>query len=158
SSYLVLSVVFLNSGFLGISMISLGVKRVMDTAHGEHAIDHYQCVLDVPILLLTAEFISGWSLLMHSLERLCVVAFPIYYYTKSTRLSHLLIAAQYIITFVAITSTVIASLIEPPRHISHFCMLQDAYSHQFYEALLLLSSFASMLSIIIMVFVVFLLK
>ncbi|VBB34768.1 unnamed protein product, partial [Acanthocheilonema viteae] len=46
SSYLVLAVIFLNSGFMGISSILLGVKRLIDTVDGERCIDHHKCVLN----------------------------------------------------------------------------------------------------------------
>ncbi|CAG9531147.1 unnamed protein product [Cercopithifilaria johnstoni] len=121
SPYLVLAIVFLNNGLTGICAILTGIKRIIDTANGEKLIDHYKCVLNVHTFLLTLFFLNGWSLLMHSLERLCVVAFPIYYYKKSARISYSLIAAQYIIAIIEITSTVIASLIESPRRISNFC-------------------------------------
>ncbi|VDN85874.1 unnamed protein product [Brugia pahangi] len=158
NSYLVLGIVFLNSGFLGISSILLGVKRLIDTAGGERIINHHECVLNVPIFLFTAEFLSGWSLLMNSVERLFVVAFPIYYYTHNTRITHSVIAAHYGITATAITTAVTASLIEPARRISNFCMLQFAYSPRFYEALLLLSSSASMTSVVLMIIVVVILR
>ncbi|CAG9530766.1 unnamed protein product [Cercopithifilaria johnstoni] len=120
--YLVLAVVFFNNGLTGICAILIGTKRIIDIADGEKLIDNHECVLNVYTFLLTLFFLNGWSLLVHSLERFCVVTFPIYYYKKSTRISHALIAAQYIITIIVITSTVIASLIEPPRRISNFCM------------------------------------
>uniref|UniRef100_A0A8R1XRC8 7TM_GPCR_Srx domain-containing protein n=1 Tax=Onchocerca volvulus TaxID=6282 RepID=A0A8R1XRC8_ONCVO len=122
NSYLILAIVFLNNGLTGITAISSGAKRIIDSAHGERHIDHHDCVLNVSTLLLTTYFLNGFSLLMNSIERLCVVAFPIYYYTRSIRISYSLIIAQYTITVIAITSIVVASLIEPPRHISNFCL------------------------------------
>ncbi|KAL3995513.1 putative integral membrane protein [Acanthocheilonema viteae] len=122
SSYLVLAVIFLNSGFMGISSILLGVKRLIDTVDGERCIDHHKCVLNVPLLLFTSEFMSGWSLLMNSVERFSVVAFPIYYYTHSTRINYSIIAAQYTITVIAVTTAVTASMIEPARSISNMCI------------------------------------
>ncbi|CAG9530767.1 unnamed protein product [Cercopithifilaria johnstoni] len=156
--YLVLAVVFFNNGLTGICAILIGTKRIIDIADGEKLIDNHECVLNVYTFLLTLFFLNGWSLLVHSLERFCVVTFPIYYYKKSTRISHALIAAQYIITIIVITSTVIASLIEPPRRISNFCMLLNSYSPLFFKAIILLTSLASMLSIIVMVIVVIILR
>uniref|UniRef100_A0A8R1XRP9 G-protein coupled receptors family 1 profile domain-containing protein n=1 Tax=Onchocerca volvulus TaxID=6282 RepID=A0A8R1XRP9_ONCVO len=95
---------------------------------------------------------------MNSIERLCVVAFPIYYYTRSIRISYSLIIAQYTITVIAITFTVVASLIEPTRHISNFCLLQSVYKSQFYSTLLLLTSSTSLLSVIFMIIVVIILR
>ncbi|CAG9531146.1 unnamed protein product [Cercopithifilaria johnstoni] len=158
SPYLVLAIVFLNNGLTGICAILTGIKRIIDTANGEKLIDHYKCVLNVHTFLLTLFFLNGWSLLMHSLERLCVVAFPIYYYKKSARISYSLIAAQYIIAIIEITSTVIASLIESPRRISNFCTLQSSYSPLFFKTLINLTSLTSMLSIIVMVIVVAILR
>ncbi|KAK6104714.1 putative integral membrane protein [Brugia pahangi] len=122
NTYLVLAFVFLNNGFTGISSILLGMKRLIDTASGERSIDHHHCVLNVPLLLLTAYSLNGLSLLMNSMERFSVVAFPIYYYTHSTRICYSVIAAQYTITIVAITTTTVASFIEPARRISNFCL------------------------------------
>ncbi|EFO21496.2 hypothetical protein LOAG_06992 [Loa loa] len=153
-SYLILATVFLNSGFTGISSILLGIKRLIDTANGEQFIDHHKCVINIPIFLFTAEFLSGWSLLMNSAERLSVVAFPIYYYTHNMHINYSLIATHYGITVTAVTTAVVASLIEPSRRISNFCLLNKAYSPRYYQALLLLSSSASMLSVILMVVVV----
>ncbi|VDM11716.1 unnamed protein product [Wuchereria bancrofti] len=158
NSYLVLGIVFLNNGFLGISSVLLGVKRLIDTADGERIIDHHECVLNVPIFLFTTEFLSGWSLLMNSVERLFVVALPIYYYTHNTRITYSIIVAHYGITATAVITAVTASLIEPARRISNYCMLQYAYSPRFYEALLLLSSFASMMSVALMIIVVVILR
>ncbi|KAL3995514.1 putative integral membrane protein [Acanthocheilonema viteae] len=69
-----------------------------------------------------------------------------------------IIAAQYTITVIAVTTAVTASMIEPARSISNICMLQFAYSPYFYKAFQQLSSFVSMLSIILMVIVVFILR
>lgn len=44
---MVLAVVFLNNGFLGISTVVVGTKRLIDTRNGERFIDHRQCVLNV---------------------------------------------------------------------------------------------------------------
>ncbi|VDO50868.1 unnamed protein product [Onchocerca flexuosa] len=52
---------------------------------------------------------------MNSTDRLCVVAFPLYYYIHITQISYSLIIAQYMITIIAITSIAAASLIEPTR-------------------------------------------
>ncbi|KAK6104709.1 putative integral membrane protein [Brugia pahangi] len=122
NTYLVLAFVFLNNGFTGISSILLGMKRLIDTASGERSIDHHHCVLNVPLLLLTAYSLNGLSLLMNSMERFSVVAFPIYYYTHSTRICYSVIAAQYTITIIAITTITVASFIEPARRISNFCL------------------------------------
>ncbi|KAM3718276.1 Free fatty acid receptor [Dirofilaria immitis] len=156
--YLVLVVVFLNNGFTGISAILSAMRRLINSANGERYIDHHECVLNIPTLLLTAYFLNGFSLLMNSIERFCVVAFPIYYYTQSIRISYSLIIAQYIITIIAITSTVVASLIEPSRQVSDFCLLQVTYSSEFYSTLLLLSTAASLLSVILMLIVVIILR
>ncbi|VDO76886.1 unnamed protein product [Onchocerca flexuosa] len=50
SSYFVLAIVFLNNGLTGISAISSGTKRLIDSAHGERQIDHHDCVLNVCLL------------------------------------------------------------------------------------------------------------
>uniref|UniRef100_A0A0R3RNZ0 G_PROTEIN_RECEP_F1_2 domain-containing protein n=1 Tax=Elaeophora elaphi TaxID=1147741 RepID=A0A0R3RNZ0_9BILA len=94
---------------------------------------------------------------MNSVERLCVVAYPIYYYTHSARISYSLIAIQYVITIVAMASTTVASLIEPTRLVSDLCLIQDVFPSNYYEVLLLLTSFASLLSVVIMTVVVVLL-
>ncbi|KAK6104713.1 putative integral membrane protein [Brugia pahangi] len=158
NTYLVLAFVFLNNGFTGISSILLGMKRLIDTASGERSIDHHHCVLNVPLLLLTAYSLNGLSLLMNSMERFSVVAFPIYYYTHSTRICYSVIAAQYTITIVAITTTTVASFIEPARRISNFCLLQSVYSPIFYKALVLMTSTTSLLSIAFMVTIVVILR
>ncbi|VDM12232.1 unnamed protein product [Wuchereria bancrofti] len=158
NTYLVLAIVFLNNGFTGISSILLGMKRLIDTGSGERSIDHHQCVLNVPLLPLTAYSLNGLSLLMNSMERFSVVAFPIYYYTHSTRICYSVIAAQYTITIIAITITAVASFIEPARRISNFCLLQSVYSPVFYKALILLTSTTSLLSIAFMVTIVVILR
>ncbi|VBB25329.1 unnamed protein product [Acanthocheilonema viteae] len=157
-SYFVLAILFLNSGLTGISAILLGTKRLLDVADGEDFIDHHECVLNMPILLFSTYFLNGVSLLINSVERLCVVALPIYYYTNSIRINYALIVIQYTITIIAITVTAVASLIEPSRRISNFCMIQEVYSHHFFKALILLSSLASLMSVVIMVVVVVILK
>ncbi|CAG9539257.1 unnamed protein product [Cercopithifilaria johnstoni] len=158
SPYLVLAVVFFNNALTGICAILTGTKRIIDTANGEKLIDNHECVLNVYTFLLTVFFLNGWSLLMHSLERLCVVAFPLYYYKKSTRIIYSLIAAQNIIAIIEITCTVIATLIEPARRISNFCMLQDTYSPFFYKTFTNLTSLASTLSFIVMIVVAVILR
>ncbi|VDN95669.1 unnamed protein product [Brugia pahangi] len=120
-TYVVIAVVFLNNGFTGISVILLGMKRLIYSAD-EKLISHHECVLSIPVLLLTVLCLDGLSLLTNSLERFCVVAFPIYYYAHSTRISYSLITAQYVITITVVTAAVIASLIEPIRLISKFCV------------------------------------
>ncbi|KAL3995459.1 putative integral membrane protein [Acanthocheilonema viteae] len=95
---------------------------------------------------------------MHSADRLSVVAFPLYYYTHNTRISYSLIAAQYVITSIAVISTVIASLIEPTRQISDLCMLHTVYSPHFYKVMLLLACSTSFLSVVLMVIVVVILR
>ncbi|KAK6103523.1 putative integral membrane protein [Brugia pahangi] len=97
-------------------------------------------------------FLNGWSLLMNSVERFCVVAFPMYYYIHSKRLIFALITIQYAITAIAVIFTVVASLIEPKRYISHFCMMHSVYSSYFYVTLTLMSSIASLFSIVIMLY------
>ncbi|KAM3718289.1 Ribosome-recycling factor [Dirofilaria immitis] len=121
-TYMVLAVIFLNNGFTGISAMSLGIKRLIITVGGEEFINHHECVLNVPILILTAYLLDGLGLLINSIERLSIVAFPLYYYAHNKRINYSLIIAQYLIAFVAITSTVVASLIEPIRRISNFCL------------------------------------
>uniref|UniRef100_A0A0R3RG20 G_PROTEIN_RECEP_F1_2 domain-containing protein n=1 Tax=Elaeophora elaphi TaxID=1147741 RepID=A0A0R3RG20_9BILA len=157
-SYLILAVLFFNNGFTGIGALLLGMKRLIYADNRRALVNHYHCVLDVSVLLLTAYFLNGFSLLMTSVERLCAVAFPIYYYTHNSRISYSLIAAQYIITVIAIAATVIASFIEPARFISHLCLLQNIYSPYFYKALLLLGAVASSLSVIFMIIVVVVLR
>ncbi|KAK6103525.1 putative integral membrane protein [Brugia pahangi] len=156
--YLVLAVVFLNNGLTGMSAVLMGVQRWIISSVEEQFIVHHDCVLDVPIFLLTMFFVDGWSLLMNSVERFCVVAFPMYYYTHSKRIIFALITIQYAITAIAVIFTAVASLIEPKRYISHFCLLQNVYSSHFYVTLTLMSSTASLFSIIVMVIVVVLLK
>ncbi|KAK6103526.1 putative integral membrane protein [Brugia pahangi] len=120
--YLVLAVVFLNNGLTGMSAVLMGVQRWIISSVEEQFIVHHDCVLDVPIFLLTMFFVDGWSLLMNSVERFCVVAFPMYYYTHSKRIIFALITIQYAITAIAVIFTAVASLIEPKRYISHFCL------------------------------------
>ncbi|MCP9261421.1 hypothetical protein DINM_004789 [Dirofilaria immitis] len=130
--YMILAVVFLNNALSGMSAISVGLKRLIISTVEEKYIVHYDCVLScddfpmnklqVPIFLLTTLSLNGWSLLMNSVERLCVVAYPLYYYTHSKRIICSLIIAQYMITMIAITSTVLASLVEPIRYVSNFCI------------------------------------
>nr|CDP95308.1 Bm1295 [Brugia malayi] len=156
--YLVLAVVFLNNGLTGMSAVLMGVQRWIISSVKEQFIVHHDCVLDVPIFLLTMFFVDGWSLLMNSVERFCVVAFPMYYYTHSKRIIFALITIQYAITAIAVIFTVVASLIEPKRYISHFCLLQNVYNSHFYVTLTLMSSTASLFSIIVMVIVILLLK
>lgn len=45
--YLVLAFVFFNNGLTGISALSIGIKRIIDTNGGEVLIDHHECVLNV---------------------------------------------------------------------------------------------------------------
>lgn len=156
-TYVVIAVVFLNNGFTGISVILLGMKRLIYSAD-EKLISHHECVLSISVLFFTSHFLNGLSLLTNSLERFCVVAFPIYYYAHSTRISYSLITAQYVITITVVTAAVIASLIEPIRLISKFCVVQEVYLTHFYEALLVLTSVASLLSVIFMVVVVVVLR
>uniref|UniRef100_A0A8R1TMU5 G-protein coupled receptors family 1 profile domain-containing protein n=1 Tax=Onchocerca volvulus TaxID=6282 RepID=A0A8R1TMU5_ONCVO len=156
--YAVLVVTFLNSEFSGISAILLGVKRAIVSAGGERFINHHECVLNVPIFLLTAFLLNGMSLLMNSVERIIVVTFPLYYYVHSRRISFSLIAAQYLITFIAVASATIASLIGPTRRISNFCWLQFVFTPPFFEASLLLTATASLLSVIFTVIAVYILR
>ncbi|EJW77236.1 hypothetical protein WUBG_11855, partial [Wuchereria bancrofti] len=65
----------------------------------------------VPIFLFTTEFLSGWSLLMNSVERLFVVALPIYYYTHNTRITYSIIVAHYGITATAASIRVFNTLL-----------------------------------------------
>ncbi|KAL3995458.1 putative integral membrane protein [Acanthocheilonema viteae] len=156
-AYIVLAAVFLNSGFTAIGVILMAMKRLFRSIDGK-LISHHECVLDLSILLLTALSLNGFSLLMNSADRLSVVAFPLYYYTHNTRISYSLIAAQYVITSIAVISTVIASLIEPTRQISNFCMLHSVYSSHFYKVILLLACSTSFLSVVLMVIVVVILR
>uniref|UniRef100_A0A0R3RNU5 G_PROTEIN_RECEP_F1_2 domain-containing protein n=1 Tax=Elaeophora elaphi TaxID=1147741 RepID=A0A0R3RNU5_9BILA len=143
-SYLVLAAIFFNSALTGVSAILVGTKRLLISAVEQYTA-HYNCVLDVSISLLTMFFLNGWSLLMNSAERFCVVAYPIYYYTHSKQITYLLIVAEYIITIVAITLTALASFIEPIRFVSNYCLLQQVYNSYFYVGIALLSSSASLL-------------
>ncbi|CAG9529948.1 unnamed protein product [Cercopithifilaria johnstoni] len=121
-TYIVIAVVFLNSGFSGIGVTLLGIKR-LSHFHDEKLISNKQCVLSVPIILpLAVLCVNGISLLMNSAERLSVVAFPVYYYIHNARINYSLIAAQYVITVIAVIITATASLIEPTRQISNLCM------------------------------------
>uniref|UniRef100_A0A8R1TNK2 G-protein coupled receptors family 1 profile domain-containing protein n=1 Tax=Onchocerca volvulus TaxID=6282 RepID=A0A8R1TNK2_ONCVO len=158
NTYLVPAAVFLNNGFTGISAVSVGIKRLIIYRDGEEFIDHHECVLDMTILLLAAYFVDGFSLLMNSTERLCVVAFPLYYYFHSIRISYLLIIAQYVITIIAITSVAVASLIQSSRRISNFCFLFITYPPHIYAILLQLVSIALLLSVVLMIVVVIILR
>uniref|UniRef100_A0A8R1XPE4 G-protein coupled receptors family 1 profile domain-containing protein n=1 Tax=Onchocerca volvulus TaxID=6282 RepID=A0A8R1XPE4_ONCVO len=151
--YMILAIIFLNNGFTGISLLLLGMRRLICCVDGE-LISHHSCVLHIPVFLITAYLLNGTSLLINSLERFCAVAFPIYYYTHTMRINYSLITAQYVITIILITSTVVASLIEPSRHISNYCILQTVYSLPFYIILLQFASTASLLSIIVMIIVI----
>ncbi|KAM3719719.1 Mitochondrial group I intron splicing factor [Dirofilaria immitis] len=183
--YMILAVVFLNNALSGMSAISVGLKRLIISTVEEQKIAHYDCIfsvcffskifqhfwiqqgilnqndgekIHVPVFLLTTFSLNGWSLLMNSVERLCVVAYPIYYYTHSKRIICSLIIAQYTITIIVVTSTILASLVEPIRYVSNFCMLQKVYSAYFYVSLILMNSISSLLSIVLMVIVVIMLK
>uniref|UniRef100_A0A8R1XSW5 G-protein coupled receptors family 1 profile domain-containing protein n=1 Tax=Onchocerca volvulus TaxID=6282 RepID=A0A8R1XSW5_ONCVO len=158
TSYLILAIVFLNNALSGMSAIFIGMKRLIISSLEEHHVVHHDCLLDVPLFLLTTFLLNGYSLLMNSADRLCVVTFPVYYYIHQKQLTCSLIVAQYVITIIAVGSTVIASLAEPKRYISHFCLLPQVYNSYFYAALMLLSSIASLFSIILMVIVVVMLK
>ncbi|EJW77331.1 hypothetical protein WUBG_11758 [Wuchereria bancrofti] len=156
--YLILATVFFNSALTGMSAILIGAKRWVISVVQEQFIVHYDCVLSLPIFFLSMSFLNGWSLLMNSVERFCVVAFTLYYYTHNKRIIFALIITQYAITAIAIIFTAVASLIESKRYISHFCMVPSVYSSYFYVTLTLMSSTASLFSIIVMVIVVALLK
>uniref|UniRef100_A0A8R1XN10 G_PROTEIN_RECEP_F1_2 domain-containing protein n=1 Tax=Onchocerca volvulus TaxID=6282 RepID=A0A8R1XN10_ONCVO len=154
----ILAVTFLNSELIGIIAILLGVKRTIVFVGEERLIDHDECVLNVPTLLLMSYLLNGTSLLMNSVERLCVVTFPLYYYIHSRRISYSLIAVQYVITIIMIASTVVASLIEPTRRISNFCWLQHVFSPPFSVASLLLTYIVSLLSVVLMIIAVVILR
>uniref|UniRef100_A0AAF5PWU2 G-protein coupled receptors family 1 profile domain-containing protein n=2 Tax=Wuchereria bancrofti TaxID=6293 RepID=A0AAF5PWU2_WUCBA len=156
--YIVLAVVFLNNGLTGMSATLMGLQRWTISSVQQQLVVHHDCVFDLPIFLLTMLFVDGWSLLMNSVERFCVVAFPLYYYTHNKQIIFALIITQYAITAIAVFFTAVASLIEPKRYISHFCLLQNVYNSHFYVILTLMSSTASLFSIIVMVVVVILLK
>ncbi|CAG9529949.1 unnamed protein product [Cercopithifilaria johnstoni] len=157
-TYIVIAVVFLNSGFSGIGVTLLGIKR-LSHFHDEKLISNKQCVLSVPIILpLAVLCVNGISLLMNSAERLSVVAFPVYYYIHNARINYSLIAAQYVITVIAVIITATASLIEPTRQISNLCILQDVYSPYFYKAILLMVCSASSMSVVLMIIVVIILR
>uniref|UniRef100_A0A2K6VDK4 G_PROTEIN_RECEP_F1_2 domain-containing protein n=1 Tax=Onchocerca volvulus TaxID=6282 RepID=A0A2K6VDK4_ONCVO len=156
--FAVLLVTFFNSEFTGISAVLLGVKRTIVSFRGERLISHHECVLNVPTLLLMSYLLNGTSLLMNSVERLCVVTFPLYYYIHSRRISYSLIAVQYVITIIMIASTVVASLIEPTRRISNFCWLQHVFSPPFSVASLLLTYIVSLLSVVLMIIAVVILR
>uniref|UniRef100_A0A0R3S7C5 G_PROTEIN_RECEP_F1_2 domain-containing protein n=1 Tax=Elaeophora elaphi TaxID=1147741 RepID=A0A0R3S7C5_9BILA len=157
-SYLILAIIFLNSALTGMSAVLVGAKRLSIFAIEKRYIVHYDCVLNVSLFLLTMTFLNGWSLLMNSAERFCVVAFPIYYYIHSKQIAYSLIALQYVIAITAVTCAILASFIEPTRYISHFCSLRHVYNSYFYVGITILGSTASLLSIVIMVIVVVMLK
>ncbi|OZC11727.1 hypothetical protein X798_00907 [Onchocerca flexuosa] len=148
--YLILAVVFLSNALTGISAILIGMKRLIISTVEEQYIVHYDCVLNVPILLLTTFFLNGWSLLMSSAERFFAVAYPAYYYTHTKQVIYPLIVMQYTITIIAVTSVIPASLTEPTRYVSHFCALEDVYSSYFHVTLVSLSSCSSIFSIALM--------
>uniref|UniRef100_A0A8R1TL93 G-protein coupled receptors family 1 profile domain-containing protein n=1 Tax=Onchocerca volvulus TaxID=6282 RepID=A0A8R1TL93_ONCVO len=156
--YAILVVAFFNSGLTGISAMLVGIKRTIVSNHGEQLVDHHECVLNAPILLLTSYLLNGLSLLMNSMERISVITFPLYYYKHGKRISYSLIAAQYVITITVITSTVIASLIEPTRRVSNFCWLPNVLSRPFLITSLLLTYIASSLSVILTAIAVFIFK
>ncbi|CAG9530092.1 unnamed protein product [Cercopithifilaria johnstoni] len=156
-TYIVIAVVFLNSGFTGIGVILIAMKR-LSNSNDEKLINHHECVLSIAIILLAVLCVNGMSLLMNSAERLSVVAFPVYYYVHNARISYSLIVAQYVITIIAVIITVAASLIEPTRQISNLCMLQDVYSPYFYKAILLMVCSASSMSVVLMIIVVIILR
>ncbi|KAL3994056.1 putative integral membrane protein [Acanthocheilonema viteae] len=156
--YLILAVIFLNSALTGVSATLVGIKRLIISFFEEQYINHYNCVLDLPLFLLATFFLNGWSLLMNSAERLCVVAYPLYYYAHNKQVVYSLIAIQYIITIIALSSTAWASFTDPIRYISHLCFLRRTYNTYFYAAVILLSSTAAIFSIILMVIVVMMLK
>uniref|UniRef100_A0A0R3RNH8 G_PROTEIN_RECEP_F1_2 domain-containing protein n=1 Tax=Elaeophora elaphi TaxID=1147741 RepID=A0A0R3RNH8_9BILA len=110
------------------------------------------------LFLLTMTFLNGWSLLMNSVERLCVVAFPVYYYTHCERIAHSLIVVQYTITVIVMSLTIMASFIEPMRYVSYFCSMRHVYNSYFYVGITILGSTASLFSIVLMVIVVVILK
>ncbi|VDK83159.1 unnamed protein product [Litomosoides sigmodontis] len=156
-TYSVIAVVFLNNALTGISVILVGLKRLLFSPY-KRLISHHECTLNLSILLLTVLCLNGMSLLMNSAERLCVVMFPIYYYTHNTRISYSLIAAQYAVTFIVVFATVVATLIEPIRYVSNRCMLQNVFSPNFYKTILLLACGASFMSAVLMLAVVVILK
>ncbi|KAM3718277.1 Universal stress protein [Dirofilaria immitis] len=127
--YLVLVVVFLNNGFTGISAILSAMRRLINSANGERYIDHHEYSHSTSYSLF-----FEWIQFVNEQHR------------------------KYIITIIAITSTVVASLIEPSRQVSDFCLLQVTYSSEFYSTLLLLSTAASLLSVILMLIVVIILR
>ncbi|MCP9261422.1 hypothetical protein DINM_004790 [Dirofilaria immitis] len=121
--YMILAVVFLNNALSGMSAISVGLKRlIISTVEEQKLRTTIASSVSVPVFLLTTFSLNGWSLLMNSVERLCVVAYPIYYYTHSKRIICSLIIAQYTITIIVVTSTILASLVEPIRYVSNFCI------------------------------------
>uniref|UniRef100_A0A8R1XQI4 G-protein coupled receptors family 1 profile domain-containing protein n=1 Tax=Onchocerca volvulus TaxID=6282 RepID=A0A8R1XQI4_ONCVO len=158
TSYLILAIVFLNNALSGMSAIFIGMKRLIISSLEEHHVVHHDCLLDVPLFLLTTFLLNGCSLLMNSADRLCVVTFPVYYYIHQKRIIYSLIATQYAVALTAVISTALASLIEPVRYVYHFCILQDVYSTHFYVTLTLLSSITSLFSIILIIIVVVMLK
>uniref|UniRef100_A0A0R3RLX1 G_PROTEIN_RECEP_F1_2 domain-containing protein n=1 Tax=Elaeophora elaphi TaxID=1147741 RepID=A0A0R3RLX1_9BILA len=147
--YLVLVVAFLNGGFTGIALISVGLRRIIFTAN-ESLISHHQCVLNVSTFILTMCFVNGMSLLMNSTERLFAVAFPIYYYTHSAQISYSLIAAQYVVGIIATILVVIERLIEPAEQISNFCFMENVYTPRYYSIILHVCNTTSLLSVAVM--------
>lgn len=75
-----------------------------------------------PLSLLSVFTLNGLNLLMNSVERLCVVAFPIQYYKNSKRIAYSLIVIQYVTALMAIASTLEATFAEPIRYVPDICL------------------------------------
>uniref|UniRef100_A0A8R1TMA1 G-protein coupled receptors family 1 profile domain-containing protein n=1 Tax=Onchocerca volvulus TaxID=6282 RepID=A0A8R1TMA1_ONCVO len=108
--------------------------------------------------LLQMKILNSFGLLVHSIDRLLVVCFPMYYFRSIRKLNTVLLTGLYVTSFAVTFSSIIITLSSPARMIGKNCPhYSTLHSKVKVVVQFLIASCASM-SILVMLCVVYCIK
>ncbi|KAK6104712.1 7 transmembrane receptor (rhodopsin family) protein [Brugia pahangi] len=152
--YFILSFVFIHGGITGLLILSYAIRIFSKPYLLNVAISNKNCIFQISTGLMQMKLLNAFGLLANSIDRLLVVAYPIYYFRSIRKLNTILLIGLYIISFSIALLSIIITQLSPDKMTGSNCAHQKALDP---KALFLVQSFStsgSLMSIVIMICVV----
>uniref|UniRef100_A0A8R1XNX6 G-protein coupled receptors family 1 profile domain-containing protein n=1 Tax=Onchocerca volvulus TaxID=6282 RepID=A0A8R1XNX6_ONCVO len=156
--YRILSFVFVNGGITGLLMISYAILIFTKPNLQFATISNKKCIFQISTGLLQMKVLNAFGLLAHSIDRLLVVCYPIYYFRNIRKLNAILLTGWHILSFATAFLSIILTLLRPTRMIKRNCPQQSTLHPTALIIAQFLTSASASMSIMVMSCVVYCLK
>ncbi|VDO23856.1 unnamed protein product [Brugia timori] len=138
--YFILSFVFIHGGITGLLSLSYAILIFNKPYLQNVAVSNKDCVFQISTGLMQMKLLNAFGLLANSIDRLLVVAYPIYYFRSIRKLNTILLIGLYIISLSIALLSIIITQLSPDKMTGSNCAHQKALDP---KALFLVQSFST---------------